>query len=66
MIPVKKPKFVVEEGKRVAVILDIAEYEQMIELLEEVEDLAMLQEIRKKPLQFRPLSEFLDEYHPSV
>ncbi len=62
----RKPQFVVEDGEPTAVILDIAEYEQMLERLEEVEYLAELQDMRKKPLKFRPLSEFLDEYNPSV
>lgn len=62
----RKPQLVVEDGEATAVILDIAEYERMLERLEEAEDLAALQEMRKKPLRFRPLSEFLDEYNPSV
>ena len=62
----RKPQFVVEDGEPTAVILDIAEYEQMLERLEEADDLAALQEMRKKPLSFRPLSELLDEYNPSV
>ncbi|MBC8872225.1 MAG: type II toxin-antitoxin system Phd/YefM family antitoxin [Planctomycetes bacterium] len=62
----RKPQFVVEDGEATAVILDIAEYEEMLERLEDAEDLAALQEMRKKPLRFRPLSEFLDEYNPSI
>nr|VFK32065.1 MAG: hypothetical protein BECKMB1821G_GA0114241_110115 [Candidatus Kentron sp. MB]VFK35132.1 MAG: hypothetical protein BECKMB1821I_GA0114274_110116 [Candidatus Kentron sp. MB]VFK76994.1 MAG: hypothetical protein BECKMB1821H_GA0114242_108816 [Candidatus Kentron sp. MB] len=60
------PRFVVEDGKPTAVILDIAEYEQFLERLEEADDLAALREMRKKPLEFRPLGEFLDEYNPRV
>ncbi len=57
----QKPQLVIEDGQPTAVILDIAEYEHMLERLEESEDLATLQEMRKEPLQFRPLGEFLDE-----
>lgn len=62
----RKRQFVVEDGEPTAVILDIGEYEELLERLEDAEDLAALQEMRKKPLKFRPLSEFLDEYNPSV
>ena len=62
----RKPQFVVENGEPTAVILDIDEYEQMLERLEEADDLAVLQEMRTKPLKFRPLSEFLEEHNPSV
>ncbi|MDA1049993.1 MAG: type II toxin-antitoxin system prevent-host-death family antitoxin [Planctomycetota bacterium] len=62
----RKPQIVVEDGEPTAVILDIGEYEQLLERLEEAEDLEALQEMRKKPLKFRPLSEFLDEHKPAV
>ncbi len=62
----RKPQFVVEDGEPTAVILDIDVYEELLERLEEAEDLAALRELRSKPLKFRPLSEFLDEYNPSV
>ena len=38
----------------------------MLERLEDLEDLNMLKEMRKKPLEFRNLEDFLKEYHPSV
>ena len=62
----RKPQIVVEDGEATAVILDIGEYEQLLERLEEAEDLEALQEMRKEPLKFRPLSEFLDEHKPGV
>ncbi len=62
----RKPQLVVEDGEPTAVILDIGEYEQLLERLEEVDDLEALQKMRKKPLKFRPLSEFLDESKPRV
>jgi PHD/YefM family antitoxin component YafN of YafNO toxin-antitoxin module len=62
----RKPQFVVEDGEPTAVIIDIGEYEELLERLEEDEDLAALREMRSKPLTFRPISEFLDEYKPSV
>nr|VFK66776.1 MAG: hypothetical protein BECKUNK1418G_GA0071005_11083 [Candidatus Kentron sp. UNK]VFK72253.1 MAG: hypothetical protein BECKUNK1418H_GA0071006_11042 [Candidatus Kentron sp. UNK] len=62
----RKPRFIVEDGKRIAVILDIAEYDQIVEYVEEIEDLVALQEVREEPLQFRSLDEFLSEHNPGV
>jgi PHD/YefM family antitoxin component YafN of YafNO toxin-antitoxin module len=62
----KNPEIILKEGKPSAVILDIDEYRQMLERLENLEDLNVLKEMRKKPLKFRKLEDFLKEYHPSV
>jgi PHD/YefM family antitoxin component YafN of YafNO toxin-antitoxin module len=57
---------VFREGKPAAVILDIDEYQEMLERLEDAEDLKMLGEMRSKPLRFRKLGEFLAEHHSGV
>jgi PHD/YefM family antitoxin component YafN of YafNO toxin-antitoxin module len=62
----KVPEVVLREGKPAAVILDIDAYKEMLERLEDVEDLRMLGEMRKKPLKFGKLEDFLKEYHPDV
>jgi len=62
----KAPEIVLREGKPSAVILDIEDYREMLERLEDLEDLNMLKEMRKRPLKFRKLEEFLEEYRPSV
>ena len=62
----RPPDLVFSEGKPTAVILDIDEYQEMLERLEDSDDLRMLEEMRKKPLTFRRLEDFLEEYHPSV
>ena len=62
----KTPEIILREGKPAAVILDIDEYRGMLERLEDVEDLRMLKRMRKKPLKFRKLEDFLKEYHPGV
>lgn len=62
----KGPEIIVKDGKARAVILDIDKYQEMLERLEDMEDLKMLQEMRQKPLKFRKLEEFLEEYSPSV
>ncbi len=62
----KAPEIILREGKPAAVILDIDEYREMLERLEDVEDLRMLKRMRKKPLKFRKLEDFLKEYHSGV
>ncbi len=60
------PEIVLRDGKPVAVILDIEVYQNMLERLEQIEDLKALEESRQKPLEFRSLEDFLDEYAPDV
>ena len=60
------PEFIVREGKPVAVILDIEKYQQMLERLEDAEDLKVLRAMRRKPLKFKPLAEFLAEHSLDV
>ena len=62
----KKPlQIVTENGEPSAVILDIEEYKEMLERLEDAEDLKTLEDMRKKPLKFKKLEEFLEEYTPN-
>ena len=62
----KPPEIVLREGKPSAVILDIDDYREMLERLEDFEDLNMLKEMRKRTLKFRKLEDFLQEYQPGV
>jgi PHD/YefM family antitoxin component YafN of YafNO toxin-antitoxin module len=62
----RAPEIVLKEGKPAAVILDIDEYQEMLERLEDAEDLKTLEKMRKRPLNFRKLEEFLEEYRQSV
>ncbi len=62
----KAPQIVFQEGKPAAVILDIDQYREMLERLEDMEDLKVLEDMRKKPLNFRSLDDFLKEHSPSV
>lgn len=41
-------------------------YREMLEELEDIEDLKALEEMRSKPLKFRKLEDFLNEYMPEV
>lgn len=62
----KAPDFIYRDNEPVAVILDINEYQEMIERLEDIEDVKMLKDMRRKPLNFKKLDDFLGEYNPSV
>ncbi len=54
-----QPEIVTRKGKPVSVILPIKAYQELLERAEDAEDVAWLKKARKKPLQFRPLSEYL-------
>jgi PHD/YefM family antitoxin component YafN of YafNO toxin-antitoxin module len=55
------PEIVLRRGRPAAVILDINEHREMLERLEDIEDLKALQKMRKRPLKFRKLEDFLKE-----
>jgi len=57
----KKPRIIIEGGKPTAVILNIHDYEELLQRVEDVEDLAELKRLRKTNLKFRPFEEFLKE-----
>jgi len=62
----KSPQVVLREGKPAAVILDIDEYREMLERLEDVEDLKALDQMRRRPLKFRRLEDVLGESRRGV
>lgn len=62
----RKPEIILRNGKPSAVILDIDNYHEILERLEDKEDLKALEKIRKRPLKFKPLNDFLKEYDPRV
>jgi PHD/YefM family antitoxin component YafN of YafNO toxin-antitoxin module len=55
----KDPEIVMRGGKPAAVILSIDEYRKLLERVEDAEDLKTLRAMRKKPLTFRKLEDFL-------
>jgi len=60
----KEPEIILRNGRPAAVILDIEEDREMLERLDDAEDLKTLAEMRKGPLKFRRLEEFLREFSP--
>ena len=57
----RNPDIILRDGKPAAVILDIVQYQEILERLEDVEDLKMLRAMRRRPLKFRKLEDFLRE-----
>ena len=57
----KEPEIVMRGGKPTAVILSIDEYRKLLERVEDAEDLKTLRAMRKRPLRFRKLEEFLKD-----
>jgi PHD/YefM family antitoxin component YafN of YafNO toxin-antitoxin module len=55
----REPEIVTRKGKPVSVILPIADYEELLERAEDAEDVAWLKAARKKPMQYRPLKDYL-------
>ena len=56
-----EPEIVTRKGKPVSVILPIKDYEELLERAEDADDVAWLKQGCRKPLQYRPLDEFLAE-----
>ena len=57
----KDPEIVMRGGKATAVILGIEEYRELLERVEDAEDLKTLKAMRKRPLKFRKLDDFLKD-----
>lgn len=58
-LTISKPQIVLRNGKPQAVVLDIKEYEYLLEAAEENEDLAELKRIKKGKTYFRDLEAVL-------
>jgi antitoxin (DNA-binding transcriptional repressor) of toxin-antitoxin stability system len=56
-----EPEIVTRNGKPVSVIIPIKEYAELLERVEDADDVAWLKRARRKPLQYRPLEDYLAE-----
>jgi len=54
-----EPEIVTRKGKAVSVIIPIKDYQELLERLEDAEDVAWLKRARRKPLDYRPLEDYL-------
>lgn len=57
----RQPRIVFDQGKPASVILDIDQYQFLLEQIESAEDLKELHRLKEQPLHFRPFSDFLNE-----
>ena len=56
-----QPEVVLRNGKPAAVILSIADYEELLERAEDAADLKRLREMRRRALRFRRLEDVVRE-----
>jgi antitoxin (DNA-binding transcriptional repressor) of toxin-antitoxin stability system len=56
-----EPEIVTRNGKPVSVIIPIKDYEELLKRVEDAKDVAWLKRARRKPLQYRPLEDYLAE-----
>ena len=61
-----KPQVVMKNGKPSAVIIDIKDYQELLQRLEDKEDIADLERIRKGGLQVRKFDDFLTEHNNAL
>ena len=61
-----RPQVVIKNGIPNAVIIDIKDYQNLLERLEDKEDLADLQKMRKGTLHFRKFDDFLAEHNNAL
>ena len=54
-----EPEIVTRRGKPVSVILPIASYQELLERVEDAADVEWLKRVRRKPLRYRSLEEYL-------
>jgi hypothetical protein len=55
-------QFIVDEkGNKTGVLLDINEYEELLERVEDAEAVKMLKKMREKPLEYMKFEDFLKE-----
>ena len=55
------PQFVFKGKRPTAVLLDIKQYEEILERLEDIQDLKELKQLPSKNLKFTPLEDFRKE-----
>lgn len=56
-----QPKIVYDKGKPSLVILNITDYQELLERAEDVKDLKEISRLREQKLDFRPFDAFLNE-----
>jgi hypothetical protein len=60
-VKLKEPEMIYKSGKPTAVILPLAQYEELLERLEDAADLAYLKKLRRDGGSFRPFSGYVKD-----
>lgn len=56
-----KPDYIYRDNKIIAAVIDIDIFNEILEKIEDDEDIAYLKEARKRQLNFRKFSDYIDE-----
>ena len=62
----KEPEMIYKSGKPTAVILPLAQYEELLERVEDIADLEWLQKTRRQGVSYRPFTDYLKEHKRRV
>jgi prevent-host-death family protein len=65
-VKIKEPEMIYKSGKPTAVILPLAEYEELLERVEDAADLKWLQKTRRQGVTYRSFSDYLKENSQSL
>ena len=63
---IKEPEMIYKSGKPTAVILPLADYEELLERVEDAADLKWLQKTRLQGVAYRPFSKAVISPRPSA
>jgi hypothetical protein len=58
-LKLKEPEMIYKSGKPTTVILPLADYEELLERVEDAADLQWLKKTRREGVNYRPFSEYL-------
>ena len=59
---IKEPEMIYKGGKPTAVILPLADYQELLERVGDAYDLKWLQKSRRQGVSYRPFSDYLKEH----
>jgi hypothetical protein len=65
-LKIKEPEMIYRSGKPTAVILPLAQYEELLERVEDAADLQWLKKTRCQGVSYRPFSDYMKEHKRRV
>ena len=61
ILSLKNPQYIIKNGKLTAVIIDIKDYKEILEIAKNIHHSRELKKLRKSKLRFKPFDEFIKE-----